>query len=497
MPRSDIGADALSRLGGQGGAEIWEAASIADREVRNLLDSVLPVSIEGIGGHGGLYSLRALGGADLLIDSEGMDAAPFVLLDDGQDLASMQRDALLDALTDRDLTIPRWYTERYSALAPGEVVGDGEPGRGYIPLHLERATREMGGQVRRGRRVRPFESMLLDVADRRAQKPLVEYGDETETGFSEFLEVEDHDLLSDGQEADVVSVLRQRVVALAGGRQRYDEWLHKAEELAGYQAALRWRELEIVIARDRDRKQLELLDLRLAEDELREHSDAAIREAAALFLRKEFRIPYYFGPQRLARLASQNIEQFLNLSGNMFEEMLALITLRRRPWLSAVNQDRIVRRTSDRLWASIPQRRAYGRDIQHLLLRVATIAQRETYRPKASYAPGVTGVALSMRDRARILDPSVRARIAGGDELFRSLAGAIGHNFLAAELDRAVKGDRWMVMYLNRLLCARFDLPVGYGGFRHVTLEELGEWMTEPPDSDLAGETTEPLFAAR
>jgi hypothetical protein len=101
-----------------------------------------------------------------------------------------------------------------------------------------------------------------------------------------------------------------------------------------------------------------------------------------------------------------------------------------------------------------------------------------------------------MRDRARLLDPDVRKRIAGADTLLRALAGAIGHNLLGAELNRSVKNNQWMVLYLNRMLCARFGLPIGYGGFRERSLEEMCKWMAEPATGDLSGIEVPSLFEA-
>lgn len=480
------GEGALESLGGGRADKLWSWAGKTVVQTRNLIDSVLPVEWDGISGHGTLYSLRALSGAKWAFNGEELPLQPLLMFDDGHDLADSQRRDLLTALTDRDLDLSRWYTERYSALRPDEVLGDGEPNRGHVVVHIERDARSMGGSIRRGHRLRPFESMLIDVADRRASKALADYGDETANDFSEFLDAGEDDVLRDVG-ADVVPVLRQRVLALTGNHPRYEAWVSEAASLAGYAAVLRWRELEIVVTRDRDRSQLELLDLPLTADDLRAQSGSALREAAALFLRDEFRIPYYFGPQRIARLASQNIEQSLQLDAALFEEMLALLTLRRRPWLTPQSQDRIVRVVSDELWRAIPLRRAHGRDVQHLLLRIAALAQRDTYRPKAPYAPGVSGTALSMRDRALLLDPDVRARTPGAEALYRALGAAIGHNLLSAELNRSVKGDRWMVLYLNRLLCARFNLPVSYGGFRERRLEDMCKWMSEPVPGDLSG----------
>ena len=154
-------------------------------------------------------------------------------------------------------------------------------------------------------------------------------------------------------------------------------------------------------------------------------SSSSIREAAALFLAHEHSLPYYFGSQKLARLASHNIEQYLSISGDLFEEMLSAIMLNRTPRLSAVRQHNIIRRASERLWREIPRRLRHGHDVQKLLTAIVTMAVKETHRPTAPYAPGVTGTALSMADRKQLLEPAVREKIPGADALFRALASAI------------------------------------------------------------------------
>ena len=53
-----------------------------------------------------------------------------------------------------------------------------------------------------------------------------------------------------------------------------------------------------------------------------------MNQAAELFLAREYDLPYYFGPERIARLASLNIEQFLGLAGTVFEEVVAAELLR-------------------------------------------------------------------------------------------------------------------------------------------------------------------------
>ena len=64
---------------------------------------------------------------------------PLILLDDGHELPRIQRDALLRRLVARDLVVSRWYSERFEALSPTEILQSiGIEGRDYELLELER-----------------------------------------------------------------------------------------------------------------------------------------------------------------------------------------------------------------------------------------------------------------------------------------------------------------------------------------------------------------------
>jgi hypothetical protein len=471
------GAPALERLGGRNAANLLKWSIRSERELLDRLDSVLPQTLTDLRGHHAPYSIRALGGATFTHDGRVLEVRPLLMFDDGQDLGPHQRRALLQALVDRDLDLHRWYAERYQALSAEEIIADGEPGRAYTPIRIEEEAREMGDTSRRGHRTRRFDRLLLDIANRRASNALRTDADE-DRPFTGLLD-DDRD---DARLELVVSELRARLAELAEGNPRYDTWLQMASDWHGYDGAVSCRLLEILIVRDRDRRQDTLFAMPLTEEEFKARSASDLREAAALFLKREFALPFYAGVDRLTKLASENIEQHLNLSGELFEEILACVTLGHPLSIDAARQEAIVWRTSETLWRDIPKRRAHGRDIQRLLLHIAAVGRRETYRAKASYPPGVTGTAISMRDRQLLLDPAWRAKTPGSEELFEALAGAIGHNLLRADLDYAVKNDRWMVLYLNRLLCVRFGLPLGFGGFRERPVAQLCDWMREPLD---------------
>jgi hypothetical protein len=484
---STAGADALEKLGGPEVSGLMAWSHEAHREMLAWLDSVLPPQGE-LDGHHGPYSVQALSGAAFTADGSDLQVRPLLMFDDAQDIGRYRRSRLLDALSDRDLELHRWVAERYQALAPHELIGDGEIDRAYAVVHIEAEARRLrpGGAKRYSRRTRGFERLLLDISDRRAQQTL-QIAAEEERDFSELVDIEvdeNHGRLRAAEE-----VLNQRLAELADGNARYDEWLGWATTRSGHKGAVERRVVEILITRDKGRKQDTLFAVPLSRDELRGRWDSDLVEAGALFLREEHGLPFYFGPERLTKLASENIDQHIVISGALFEEVLARITMNRPLAIDAFRQDRIVWLVSDQFWREIPPRLPNGREVQHFLLNVAELCRRETYRPTAPYPPGATATAISMRDRERLLDPAWRAEVAGAEDLFNALSSAIGHNLVRADLDYSVKGDRWMVLYLNRLLCVRFGLALGYGGLRERPVEELCSWMSSEPPAE------EPLVA--
>jgi hypothetical protein len=202
-----------------------------------------------------------------------------------------------------------------------------------------------------------------------------------------------------------------------------------------------------------------------------------LREGAALNVSNEFKLPYYAGPAMVLRLGSHNAHQFLNLCGDLFAEMLVDISLGRPPRLSVARQHRVLYQASERLWESIPRTIPNGRDVQALVSEIVAISQEENAKPRMPYPPGVTGTALLMSDRALLLDPGYRTRTPGAERLFAALASAVAYNILNADLEYSVKNNRYMVLYLNRLLCPRFGLPLGYGSFKERRLGVMIGWM--------------------
>ncbi|HEX7680742.1 MAG TPA: hypothetical protein VF713_21585, partial [Thermoanaerobaculia bacterium] len=280
---------------------------------------------------------------------------------------------------------------------------------------------------------------------------------------------------------EVVSFVEARVRQLAGSSVLFNAWIdgREADEGDTWKRAVMWRTLEVLIEREKRKPQRRLFDEPVfSADELSPQDGSDVRNAAELFLANEFDLPYYFGAQRLIALSSWNVQQFLAIAGNHFEEMLASALMKKSADLSPLRQHQILLESTNAFWTGLPQRIREGRAVRRFLEAIGEFARDETYLPNAPYSPGVTGIAITMSDR-EILRNSLIARSAPNEYslLGRVVSLAVAHNLVETIVDAKGQGESLMIFYLNRLACARYFLPLHYGGYRRKGLAELAGWV--------------------
>jgi hypothetical protein len=485
IPGSDSSkvATAFSRLGGTTGSALLHESYVAESEILDLLDRLIARGQQLPGGHQHIYSLQALSNATIRIDGQVLDVLPVVMLDEGQTLAPQQREALLVELSDRETTVARWLGVQSRAMSDRELIGAGQQGRDYSVIELESFSRDRTGKVDSNapaqRMTAPrYRAMLIEIADKRgnlAVSRLVDSG----ARFSEYFATDgDEDLTSrlDDVAADLRNELRNKV----GLKHRYEQWLQGIDDLRGRDGVAQLAEIAVLIERDQTRAQQELFtdSLSLPSDAIAKRGDSVLREAAFLGVANRFKLPYYHGANAITRLASSNIEQFLELCGDFYAHLQVRASANKPVVLDASTQDKIVREASNRYWNQL-DRLPDGPLVQRLVERIADLAAVEATKPTIPYPPGVTGTAMSMSDRQRIIDPKERLRMPGSEELRRALTSAIAHNVVWIEPDYSVKGDRWMVIYLNRLICPRFRMPLTLGAFREKRLHTMAGWFAD------------------
>jgi hypothetical protein len=424
-------------------------------------DGILPASLEP------LTTLDLIKPGNLLIDSKPVSSGTMLMLDNVHFLTRRQRSNLFRALAELRSSVAVWLAERLEALVTDELLGSGtQRGRDYEIVWIE--------EYWRTKRPR-FEKLSHNIANRRANASV----DVEVSTLTPLLDGSlDASEWTERYEA-LLEELQQRVTKEIAGEARFSEWLKMPELGHGpiRERVITWRMLEILVHRERRKAQQEF-DFVLAADEFDERGDSQIRATAELFLAQEHKLPYYFGPSKLVSLASCNVEQFLWIAGDIFEEIVSAALVRRSPRLSPERQDALLRQASESLWREIPRRARNSEAVLRFLDSTARFSHSMTFLPSAPYDPGVTGIAISMDDRDRLMDPKYLASRPHHAQVAQVIADSIANNLVEPYLDYKCKGQTWMVLYLNRLLCPRHWLPLQYGGFKEKTLDELFKWLS-------------------
>lgn len=428
------------------------------------------------GGHARLDGLKWFAHATIQDPRGPVSARRVLLLDELQMLASSQRDSLVDFVTNAREQCGIWIAERLEALTHRDLLSEGA---------LEERDYEGVIQLERGwANVRSFSKFAESIASLRAAKA---------DGFEDrdlFSLIADADELPewDGRFMKESRAIEERIMAANGRGSRYDLWLDKARNHEGDSVAqaINWRMAEILVSRDLQRSQASFDFDALTAQEF-EKRGKGVERAAEHFVRVDAGAPVYFGRDTLAQVASSNVDQYLEVTGELFEEISAKVRYRRdKPMpLTAERQDALIRQVARTRWDGLVRRLPRGYEARRLLEAIGAFCRKETFRPTAPYAPGVTGIALTMTDRKLLID-SPDEEIKSLLPLRDVLTSLVAHNLLLPRLDHQNNGTSHVVFYLNRLLCVQFELPLGSGGWRRKSIRELAHWLE-------AGSTAEGL----
>jgi hypothetical protein len=455
------------------GKALHDWAEKREAKLCSSLDSFGPLNVESLPGDESLLSLAVIQPKNLLIDGSPVADRVLLMMDDIHKLTGRQRSMLIKTVIDARSPVGVWIAERFEALSTQEMLSSGaHQGRDYEhATEIESYWREFPTR---------FEKLAMKVADRRVQAaPEREDIGTFKACLQDALDLPEWDDTFSTIIRGVSERIRQRV----GSQQRFQDWIALRENAEGTlrERAISWRSLEILIERELGKRQKSLFqDESLDEEELHQRDDSSVNNAAELFLAKEFNLPYFYGPERIARLASLNIQQFLGLAGEVFEESTAALLIGKPTELSPRRQHALMKKAANAVWEEIPNRVRHGRDLRRLLENIGKFAHWYTYRPTAPNDPGVSGTAIRMSERASLVDDNYRKNKPDVCQFADLLASALAHNLLVAQLDYNCKKEKWMVLNLNRLLCVHFDLPLNYGLYKERPLATLCQWMSKP-----------------
>jgi len=452
--------------------ELVRWAEQRERSVYAALDSFGGSPREGMPSHVRFEGVLWLQTVRFIVDNHIVAPRRLLMIDDLHKLRRKQRALLIEELTELRPAIPVWLAERSIAMGEELLSQGAREGRDLREYPLE----EMWSSQQRSQ----FSTFAQNILQRRLDvQNLIPAGAFSQYLREQFTSDEFRKEIEVGQQTFNRSIERQRT------NPRYSEWLRQADEYLGASDLDSLRDLYVIrtlIARDESKRQLTLGLAPLATEELEERDSSQVKAAAEVFIHEELKIPYYFGIDKLCTLATNNVEELLSLAATLYEGLQAKQIMRKPELLlSPAEQEKLIKDVAKRKREFIPKSHTEGTRAQRLLDAIGAYCRDRTFLPNAPYAPGVTGVRLSQAELAKL---RASAKLANDQKavLLRLLAECVAENLLMArDSSASTSREGGTVFYLNRTLCAHFDLPLQTGGWQDVSADTMIEWMELGP----------------
>lgn len=452
------------------GYQLFNWASEEEEKITDQINSIYTLDPSSIKGDGSFYSLDFLANANLQIDGKPISLKVVAMLDDVQYLSASQRKFLLESIINKRPSVHTWVSERLKALTMDELLSEGSI--------IERDNNIIVLENFWAKKHKQFEKFAQSVANLR-----VEMAFDTKMDFASFL--------STSMSPKYVNIIKdalQKVEARLknkyGVKSKYLPWIKSVEDLAedDFEKLIEWRALEILIFRDENKKQTTLDFDELSEEDLELQNGNDVKVAARLFLHDEFKIPFYYGISTICRLASSNIEQFLNIAGHLFDVIQTngvkrIIDLNHQLALTPEKQEEVVKKIVSLRWKHLSTKVPMIDEVKRLMDSIGEYCYAETFTPNAWNSPGINGIAITMAQRNEIKDKILKDKNSPYYKLARCLTICIAYNLIDFKLNYKCKGKEWMILYLNRIYCAKYKLPLNNGKFKEKTLKDLLGWL--------------------
>lgn len=445
------------------GKDLYTWASLIERSVQSSINSFRPIK-EGNVGHDEFFAIDILKSEHFSIASKPICSKILIMLDDAHKFTITQRESLIKYLIERRSAANIWIAERLEVLHAGDHFASYHR-RDYQEVNLERFWANHQAQ---------FEKILMLVASKRAAMSTDQVN-----SFIENLETDTEEDVYEGKLKLAQESTRTNIIKMASYSSKFDSWVKYVGALEGHplETALTLKQIEVLVSRQIGKTQF-AFDFPLTVDELTGRMDGNTSAAALLFLSKEFKIPYYYGFKNLAKISTNNIEQFLAFASELFEGMLSNGIAGNPVLLSTEIQEKIVKKVVEEKWRELPKLIPQSNHVISFLTEFANYSHKETYKPNAPYAPGVTGFSVLDSTNSGLIPEGPWLKNSIYEKLVNVLSICLAYNLLdIKEVNQGTKGKVWKVFYLNRWICIKFNLPLSYGGWRQRKADELLKWI--------------------
>ncbi|MBO7602374.1 MAG: hypothetical protein J6S94_05020 [Bacteroidaceae bacterium] len=437
------------------GKELLDWAAEQERRICEFLDSfVMPD--EGIQGSNSLFALKAMKASWFTYKGERLCDEFIFQIDDGHKLTKKQKKTIREEAVELRLPVTLWIAERLETLSTTDILSDKNiKDRDDQTIHLENAKKGIfNPMVKNISTLRSaFSTDGIILASALASDTTINYkalyNEASKKYQSQLEKLYNYDNYQEcvaaiNTQDPYERVLNMRALLMHASRQGSGGVMN----LFGYTA----QDLEWIVG--------PLMPM--------------VKEVMPGEIAK---LPQYYGFSTLIDLASQNVEQFLDLSAKMYELLVAKkISDPSHYVLTAEEQDGIIREFAKNRLEDI-KRLPRGNKIYGFLMHLIDFCLEVTFTPSYSYR-SVTGFAVKEENSGKWGKDGFWFQEEANDELSTILKDCLSYNFLMKQgITQGKKDQKWTIFYLNSWLCAYAHLPLERGGWRPLTLHKLNSWL--------------------
>lgn len=447
-----------------------ERARMTERAIFKLINALVAPAQEELGDH----SIDVAYAPFAIIEAIEISAAwrgrklhlkPMVIIDDAHELHPTQLEDVDLWLRDREIKIARWMLTRIDSLNLEDfrhVLRDEEtaspgtnPGRDRVRILLQDTESRNHRQT--------FRSVADDVA-RRYLQPLAAFHRRGGIhSLKALLNAARAPVLSD-TDLKIIMDENARLIEenqLSSEQVEAMESAYPPELLPDVKSAVTHIMLERELKRTPQRSLFGALVEDSSEEDLSKLQRAVVT-GAELQLLHRFDRPFYFGFERLADAANDNIEQFVSLASVLVDRLETQAIRGRQLALDARQQHKAVREQAAKLigqW-DFP----YAPQVRKLVDFIGGKCEEITLRPNAPLSDGANAFGILLTDMARL---------ESNDELARVLHYALAYQALVLVEPYECKGKTWALFELGGVSILAKGLTHSRGGFVEGTLHQL------------------------
>ncbi len=446
------------------GHELYDWARNEEKKICDYIDRLSDEKTNFSFYYSSLFLLKIFEPNNIMFDDKKIINHALIFFDDMQKLTMHQRKIIIESLYTMRPNIGVWIGERLEALSYDEIISsDAIEGREFKKIILEESWQKTRSDSY-------YYKILNNIADRRVR---LSYSDT----IGSYMNCVDNSLVISKYEKILNESIKNMSDLIKNNslfEKKYNKiinFLNENYQQDLYKKAIAWKCLEILYNREL-KGQLsfdieELYPVIDFEDFVQKN-----KNAAEFYLCIQSKIPYYFGMERLMEISSYNIDQFLSFAGVIFERSIAKSVVQTGKKISySINpedQEKYIKENAERKWNDILQRYINGAEIQNFLHNLCLLAHESRNKWTNSYTGGsITGIGIEINEMSFLKKEKY-------SNLAKIVSQCIASNYCEK---RTIEhsGKTWTVLYYNRWLCVKYDLPLKYGGWRRIKVNKLDQ----------------------